>query len=43
MTEPWFTGVCIDSIDDYNDESFDEAVEQAVLDTVYHDAPNSGF
>lgn len=39
----WFQGVCMDSIDDYYPNDFKEAVEQAVLDTMYYDAPNHGM
>lgn len=39
--EPWFRGVCVDSFDPAR--TLEENFEQAKYDTIYWDAPNSGF
>ena len=38
----WFNGVCMDNVDAAFPD-LEEAVESAVLDTVYFDAPNHGM
>ena len=41
--EPWFKGICTDRLKSYREHQFDDAVEALTDDTVYWDAPNSGF
>jgi hypothetical protein len=40
--EPWFSGVCMDNVDDIFPD-LTEAIEVALMDTMYWDAPNHGL
>jgi len=39
----WFTGVCLDDINQFFPNDVDEAIEYAVCETLFRDAPNHGF
>ena len=41
--KPWYQGVCLDTIKDFREDQFDEAVNSCTNETIYWDAPNSGF
>lgn len=40
---PWYNDVAMNDIDQFFPNDFDEAVEYAACETLYHDAPNNGF